>query len=110
MALRAGSAEDLAAVIGSALKGEQHVVAALQSALASADGLRLTEPANDVLSSREREVLACLAQGRSNREIATALSVTLATVKSHLVRIYAKLEASNRNEAINRAVVLGLLN
>ena len=62
-----------------------------------------------MLSSREREVLACLAQGRSNREIAAALSVTLATVKSHLVRIYAKLEASNRNEALGRAVALGLL-
>ena len=40
-----------------------------------------------------------LAEGRNNREIAAALSVTLATVKSHLVRVYAKLEASNRNEA-----------
>ena len=47
-------------------------------------------------------MLACLAQGRSNREIAAALSVTLATVKSHLVRIYAKLEATNRNEALGR--------
>ena len=64
---------------------------------------------NELLSSREREVLACLAQGRSNREIAATLSVTLATVKSHLVRIYAKLEAGNRNEALGRAVALGLL-
>ena len=79
-------------------------------ALAQADGLRVTEPTNDLLSTREREVLACLAQGRSNREIAAALSVTLATVKSHLVRIYAKLEAGNRNEALGRAVALGLLN
>jgi len=37
------------------------------------------------------------------------LSVTLATVKSHLVRIYAKLEANNRNEALGKAVALGLL-
>jgi DNA-binding NarL/FixJ family response regulator len=109
VALRTGRAEDLAAVIGSGLKGEQHVVAALQPALASASGLRLTTPANDLLSAREREVLACLAQGHSNREIAATLSVTLATVKSHLVRVYAKLEASNRNEALRRAVALGLL-
>ena len=54
-------------------------------------------------------MLACLAQGLANREIATTLSVTLATVKSHLVRIYAKLEAGNRNEALGRAVALGLL-
>jgi DNA-binding NarL/FixJ family response regulator len=109
VALRAGSAEDLAEVIGSARKGAQHVVAALQPALAGGSGLRLTAPADDLLSAREREVLACLAQGRSNREIAAALSVTLATVKSHLVRIYAKLEATNRNEALGRAVALGLL-
>jgi len=50
-----------------------------------------------------------LAEGRNNREIAAALSVTLATVKSHLVRVYAKLEARNRNEAVARAVSVGLL-
>jgi len=109
VALRSGSAEELAAVIGSALKGVQHIVAALQPALAATRGLRLAEPADDLLSAREREVLACLAQGCSNREIATTLSVTLATVKTHLVHIYAKLGASNRNEALGRAVALGLL-
>ena len=110
VALRSGSAEDLAAVISSALKGEQHVVAGLHSALVGSVRPRpLAEQPNDLLSSRELEVLACLAQGRSNREIAAALSVTLATVKSHLVRIYAKLEAGNRNEALGRAVALGLL-
>lgn len=110
VALRSGSAEDLADVISSVLKGEQHVVAGLHRALAGSVRPRpLGEQRNDLLSSREREVLACLAQGRSNREIAATLSVTLATVKSHLVRIYAKLEASNRNEALGRAVALGLL-
>ena len=54
-------------------------------------------------------MLACLAQGRTNREIAATLSVTLATVKSHLVHIYAKLGATNRNECLGRAVSLGLL-
>jgi LuxR family maltose regulon positive regulatory protein len=69
----------------------------------------LAERTPDVLSSREREVLVLLAEGRTNREIATSLSVTVATVKSHLVRIYSKLEAANRNEALGRAVSLGLL-
>ena len=50
------------------------------------------------LPRREREVLALLAGGASNREIAAQLSVTLATVKSHLVHVYAKLEARNRQE------------
>jgi LuxR family maltose regulon positive regulatory protein len=69
----------------------------------------LGDRTDELLTAREREVLVLLAEGRSNREISSALSVTLATVKSHLVRIYAKLEASNRNEALGRAVSLGLL-
>jgi len=62
------------------------------------------------LTHREREVLTLLAAGRSNREIASALFVTLATVKTHLAHIYDKLGARNRNEALSRAVHLGLLN
>ena len=61
------------------------------------------------LTRREREVLGLLAEGRSNREIADDLFVTLATVKTHLAHVYAKLGARNRNEAIGRAVSLGLL-
>jgi DNA-binding NarL/FixJ family response regulator len=110
IAIRSGTADELSAVIAAALKGEQRVVPGLHGALAGSVRPRpFAEQQNDLLSSREREVLACLAQGHSNREIAATLSVTLATVKSHLVRIYAKLEAGNRNEALGRAVALGLL-
>jgi DNA-binding NarL/FixJ family response regulator len=110
VALRSGSPEELAAVIGAALKGEQRVAPGLHGALVgTVRPSLLDEQPTELLSSREREVLNCLAQGMANREIATTLSVTLATVKSHLVRIYAKLEASNRNEALGRALALGLL-
>ena len=61
------------------------------------------------LSGRELEMLGLLAQGRTNREIAATLSISLATVKTHLVRLYAKLEVGNRNEALARATGLGLL-
>jgi DNA-binding NarL/FixJ family response regulator len=61
------------------------------------------------LTAREREVLALLASGQSNREIASALYVSLPTVKTHLAHIYAKLGAKNRNEALGRAMALGLL-
>lgn len=110
IALRSGSADELAVVFASVLKGEPYVVPALHPALAGAVKPRpLDQRVTELLSTREREVLACLAQGRSNREIAEALSVTLATVKSHLVRIYAKLGATNRSECLGRAVSLGLL-
>ena len=61
------------------------------------------------LTSREREVLGLLASGSSNREIAAALFVSLPTVKTHLAHIYDKLDAKNRNEALGRAMTLGLL-
>ena len=53
-------------------------------------------------------LLALLAGGATNREIAASLSVTVATVKSHLVHLYAKLEVQSRHGALNRAAELGL--
>jgi two-component system nitrate/nitrite response regulator NarL len=61
------------------------------------------------LTAREREVLGLLASGCSNREIASTLFVSLPTVKTHLAHIYDKLDARNRNEALGRAMSLGLL-
>jgi len=63
----------------------------------------------EALTRKEMEVLARLAEGRSNREIADALFVTPATVKSHLAHIYVKLSVTGRQEAMARAVALGLL-
>jgi LuxR family maltose regulon positive regulatory protein len=61
------------------------------------------------LSDRELEVLRLLAAGRSNRQIADELVVTLATVKKHVGHILGKLAAGNRTQAVARARVLGLL-
>lgn len=110
--MRNGAIDELAVAIEAALKGDQYVASGLHSSLAGSIRPRAVEKAGAVepaLTAREREVLAFLAEGRSNREIAGALSLSLATVKSHLVRIYAKLEAGNRNEALGRAVNRGLL-
>ena len=57
----------------------------------------------DPLSERELEVLALLAAGRSNREIADELFVTVDTVKKHITHILGKLSAANRTEAAARA-------
>jgi NarL family two-component system response regulator LiaR len=61
------------------------------------------------ISKREYEVLELIAQGLSNQEIAEKLFVSLNTVKSHSSRLFMKLEARRRTEAIRRAKELQLL-
>ncbi len=58
----------------------------------------------DALTSREREVLAELAQGRSNREIARALGIAEKTVKAHVSSVLAKLGVQDRTQAALLAV------
>jgi DNA-binding NarL/FixJ family response regulator len=61
------------------------------------------------LTPREIEVLGLLAEGRSNREIAVALEISVHTSKFHVDRILLKLDASSRTDAVVRGVRLGLL-
>jgi len=61
------------------------------------------------LTDREREVLALLDTGASNREIAKTLFVTEATVKTHLVHVFEKLEVNDRTRAVTRAMELCLI-
>lgn len=68
-----------------------------------------SDPQPSVLTPREQEVLLQLVQGASNRQIAGALMVSEATIKTHLARIYAKLDVDGRLRAVGRAVELGLL-
>jgi ATP/maltotriose-dependent transcriptional regulator MalT len=60
------------------------------------------------LSERELEVLALLASGRSNREIAKDLFIAVGTVKTHTNNIYRKLGVRNRAEALAKARSLAL--
>ena len=63
----------------------------------------------DPLSDRELEVLRLIAANRSNQEIAETLIVSVNTVKTHINRLYVKLGAHNRLEAVERAQELHLL-
>ena len=62
-----------------------------------------------LLTARERDVLERIAHGRSNREIAEELFVGEETVKSHCSKIYDKLGAKNRHDAVARGLSLGVL-
>lgn len=93
----------------------QAAVALAQSALAAAPSLPPAQPPPpapalvEPLSEREQEVLALLAQGLTNQEIAQRLTVVVGTVKAHNNRIFAKLGVKNRGQAVARARQLDLL-
>lgn len=115
---RSVGAVELGAAIRKVAQGERVVAPALLSLLVgllgpaagAEDRQRGRASAGaDPLTRKELEVLARLAEGRSNREIADALYVTQATVKSHLAHIYVKLGVPGRQAAMARAVALGLL-
>jgi DNA-binding NarL/FixJ family response regulator len=66
-------------------------------------------PPEVALSKREMDVLNCLSEGMTSAQIATKLFISENTVKTHVRHILEKLEASNRAEAVSRAVQLGIL-
>ena len=61
------------------------------------------------LTPRELEVLGLVADGKSNKEVATTLFITEGTVKSHLIAILRKLDAADRTQAVTLALKRGLL-
>jgi DNA-binding NarL/FixJ family response regulator len=63
----------------------------------------------DPLTEREREVLAMLARGLSNRRIAERMAISENTVKAHVAAVLAKLGASTRTEAVTAALRRGLV-
>jgi DNA-binding NarL/FixJ family response regulator len=110
---REGSIDDLVAVIESVDRGEAlipPVIAAklLRRVATMARAPRL-EPIDEHLTAREREVLALIEEGLSNKEIAQALSIELPTVKNHVHSVLEKLNVHGRTAAAARARRLGLL-
>ncbi|MEV7581266.1 response regulator transcription factor [Streptomyces erythrochromogenes] len=96
--------EELAAAVRTAAAG--------QSALAPAVALRLMDrmrmPA-EALTKRELEVLQLVADGLSNQQISKQLFLSQATVKSHLVHVYAKLGVESRTAAVAAAATRRLI-
>jgi DNA-binding NarL/FixJ family response regulator len=70
---------------------------------------QVREPALEPLSARELDVLALVAKGSTNRAVAAALFISEATVKTHLLHVYAKLGVSDRAAAVAVAYERGLL-
>lgn len=80
-------------------------VEAVLAAAHRAEAPRAQSAAASALSDREREVLALLAGGATNREIATEMHLSTEAVKKHASGIYRKLGVRNRTEAAQRATI-----
>jgi DNA-binding NarL/FixJ family response regulator len=97
--------EELLRAVRAAHRGE----AVLSPAVAGRLMGQVRAPARDALSARELEVLRFVAAGSTNRETAKRLFISEATVKTHLLHIYAKLEVRDRASAVAAAYQRGLL-
>lgn len=103
--LKAAPSSEILAGIRSVAAGD----VALAPSIAAMIVGRMKAPATPTLTARETEVLKLVAQGESNPSIAKALFLSEATVKTHLLHVFEKLEVSDRTRAVTKAMELGLL-
>jgi DNA-binding NarL/FixJ family response regulator len=106
--LKDASRADLAAAIREVAAGRT-VLSPSVSARLSAASAASEAPAPPVLSAREAEVLALVAEGLTNAEIGRRLFIGQATVKTHLLRVFTKLGVSDRTAAVMTALEHGIL-
>ena len=95
----------LADAVRAAARGETVLAPPVAARLVS----RMRAPAVDALTEREVQVLAGVARGLTNAEIGRELFIGEATVKTHLLRVFAKLGVDDRTRAVLVAVERGLL-
>jgi two-component system, NarL family, response regulator LiaR len=100
---------ELARAVRAAHEGQALLDPAVAARLVEAIAQPAGEPPRAALTPREREVLALVAHGLSNKRIARELAVSEKTVKTHVGHVLAKLGAADRTEAAVRAVRSGLV-
>lgn len=110
--LSEGLGEMLAAIEALAAGGVRccpQVLAGVASRVAELAAARAEAAEPPPLTRRERQVLALMAEGLTNKEVAAELEVALPTVKNHVHAVLAKLDAASRRQAVGRAYELGLV-
>jgi DNA-binding NarL/FixJ family response regulator len=99
---------DLLAAVRAVAKGEGYLSPAVSDAVLSDYRRHVTDPI-DLLTSREREVLQLIAEGKTNKEIATSLTLSVYTVEAHRGRLMEKLNLHSTGELVRFAVRSGLI-
>jgi two-component system, NarL family, response regulator NreC len=106
--LKDSVAADVVSAIRAVARGESYLSPAVSNAVLDDYRKHVTNPI-DLLSSREREVLQMLAEGKTNKEIAVVLNLSVYTVDAHRGRIMEKLNVHSINELVRFAVRNGLI-
>lgn len=98
-------ADEIIAAVKSVAAGHSVLPGPIAEKLAA----KLSEPALPELTDREVEVLACVARGSSNAATAKELFISVATVKTHLIHVFQKLQVDDRTGAVTKAIQLGII-
>ena len=106
--LKDSGADDLVKAIRAVAGGESYLSPAVSNAVLDDYRKHVTNPI-DLLTSREREVLQMLAEGKTNKEIAAVLNLSVYTVDAHRGRIMEKLNVHSINELVRFALRNGLI-
>jgi len=117
-ALRAGASgyltkesapDELIAAIRKISQGRKYVSSSLAEKLAYELGIDVKKPRHEVLSDREFQVMCMFASGKTVKEIATELSISIPTIRTYRIRILEKMKMKNIAEIIHYAVKQGLV-
>lgn len=103
--LKDASPAELAGAVRAAARGETVLAPSVASTLVR----QVRSPAPPSLSQREAEVLRLVARGLTNADIGRELFISEATVKTHLLRAFQKLDVADRTAAVTRAMSLGII-
>jgi len=103
--LKDASPAELADAVRAAARGETVLAPSVASTLVR----QVRQPAPPALSAREAEVLRLVARGLTNADIGRQLFISEATVKTHLLRVFNKLDVADRTAAVTTAMRHGLL-
>ena len=106
--LKDSIASDLLAAVRAIARGEGYLSPGVSDAVLNDYRRHVTDPI-DLLTSREREVLQMIAEGKTNKEIATVLSLSVYTVDAHRGHIMEKLNVHSVTDLVRFAVRAGLV-